>query len=165
MSERTWMPSHMQDEIIPPPRPTPGDWIVGPVGDRWLIAGDEDADAVGRDASRRTLAPGETLDFEWNEIGETFEAVIFADGRCELPAGGEPPQASQYWLPGDTDSMAFGWESFVSQQADWIRSSGGESELLEVQPYTWSDPVPHRLVVEDGAARFEPVEPEAADHG
>ena len=154
--KREWMPSHLMDEVVPPPRATPTDWIIGPAGDRWLIAGWEDCDEEATAVSRRTLAPGDILDFDWNEIGPTFEVVIHADGRAELTQGGEPPPATHYWVQYDPDTMGFGWDEFVRNYADNLI---GESELVEVQAYSWSEKhIPHRLVVENGAARFEPAE-------
>ncbi|QZN99502.1 hypothetical protein [Chenggangzhangella methanolivorans] len=79
-----------------------------------------------------------------------------------MPAGGEPPEATHYWIPYDSDTMAFSWKDFVAAQAQVASADG---DLVEVEAYSWSEaPVPHRLVVENGAARFEPVEAEAAAH-
>lgn len=60
MTDRKWLPKDYQDEVIPPPRNSPNDWIVRLPGDAYGLA---PADEEYGDP--HVLKDGDIVEFDW----------------------------------------------------------------------------------------------------
>ena len=143
-----WTPEVYLDEVVPPPRATPSDWIVGREGDRWRLADiNGDDDPSDPDAYRLTVAEDDVVAFCAYEDHGIHEVLVDADGG--VTSNRALPVGTHYAVPGDIDTLAETLEEFGKQFAENVGA-----DIVEVAIYSWSEAVPHRLVVEGGAARF-----------
>lgn len=155
MSDRKWLPVEYIDEICPPARDTPTAWIKRAAGDRWILFGDSlnEDDEDGR----LSAAPGDIVQFQWYEDGETVDVQINGDGTFRVL--GTVPSGNAFWVLFDHESTADSFDACVSQ---WIENDPDDDLTITIGSTTWSDPIPFRLVIDAAGARFEEVttEPE-----
>ena len=160
MTERKWVPAEYQDEVVPPGRSSPNDWITRMSdGAPALASGDpsEDDDVAGR-----ALKPGEVVDFDWVETygqrsltfrcgGDGWTWELDGDEPIASP-GGDMTVAEV----GNWESMMPGLEDFASAYA---KNGVEDGETITVLFYAWS----HRhtpFVFREGA--FHEIAPVAA---
>lgn len=170
-SERKWWPQSMLDESMPPSRQNPTDWIIARADDGWIVAGWEEHEGNENFGSgRETVRAGETMAFAWCEDRGTAEILIKEDGSYEIvldqpdlldpdrpPDPTEiPADATHFWEPGDIDTLMDSMADFARCYAE---NEGGSALPMRVTVAMarWEDDIPHRLIVEDGQARFEPI--------
>ncbi|MFD2234787.1 hypothetical protein [Phaeospirillum tilakii] len=103
---RQWIPTAHVDEISPPPRLAPSDWLVVLPGGGFGLDPAEEGEAPDR------LEEGAVVKFEWVETIGRAEVRLIEDGdsrRVEAdPPMPEPPPGAlmQVWIPGDPDTIS-----------------------------------------------------------
>ena|SRR5579871_5994808 len=137
--DKKWLPSHYQDESIPPPRPSPSDWVTQ-VGDTFYLIGpgdDEEADAI--------LTDGQMMHFEWTAVLGEGEVTVELDDHedrtvhCSIAIPVAPPGCSLHMMePKEFEYVCDNLETF----AEDLRP-GDHPRLIIF--YTWSDGIPFRF--------------------
>jgi hypothetical protein len=174
-SERKWWPSELLDESMPAGRTSPTEWIIGRAdkpGSSIVAGWSGEVAAADSDPGRQIVAENEVIDFSWCEDRGEIDIVVEGDGSYEIVPGqpdlldpdrpsrlaAVPADATHFWERGDSDTIADSMAQFANDRAEMARECGDEFPLrLTVDMYHWSDDIPHRLVVEGGNPRFEPV--------
>lgn len=138
MTERKWMPHDYQDEVVPPARPSPDDWITQfDDGAPALVAGDFSDDKE----PGRALRSGEVVKFDWIETyGSRQMTFRRSEDGWKWELHGDQPTASP---AGDMFVAEVGnWESampslneFAEAYADFVSEDGEE---ITVVFYAWS---------------------------
>ncbi|PZQ18934.1 MAG: hypothetical protein DI565_00575 [Ancylobacter novellus] len=147
-----WTPEDYLDEVVPEPRESPTAWIVGRDGaEGWRLADIDGRDEGPADACRIVIPEGGVVTFcAFDDYG-AFEIETLADGGWSCPDD-IPADATHFCAEGDIDTLGESVDQFVAGLIENGYASPGETVRTAV--YRWSDPIPHRLVVENGAARF-----------
>lgn len=146
-----WVPSHLVDEVTPPSRPSPDDWLADrkPVEGACVLAGWDD-DPEGE--SRRQYEIGDVVKFSALYSYPSVRVRVFADGTwaADDPI---PAEAESFWEP-DAEILADSLGELVSQFCeDDVRT---ETQVLVVRAYTWTEPQAFVLQLSDsGEATFE----------
>lgn len=147
-SPREWWPAAYADEVMPPGKPRPDDFIVEDGGR--LFVGyrvDEKVIERDRDIHKMPVAPGDIVAFICCDDLGAVDVIVNADGTFQVE-GEIPPRATHFMSPGDVDSLASSIEEFAANAAAYVRDTG-----QEVFPFRdtcrlawWSDEIPHKLV-------------------
>ncbi len=157
-----WTPGHLVDEVTPPPRATPSDWIIGlaPASTAYLIAGFEDD--AGQPEGRRTLAVGETMAFM------PFQTSASCPSRCsrtELQMFSIPsPAGATFFCDGEGYCFGSGIGEVVEQFCN-ANGKPEDAELLAIGAYHWGKAQPFRLAISTvtGKAEFVAVAAEPSE--
>jgi hypothetical protein len=136
MTDRKWMPAEYQDEVVPPARATPSDWIVKLNDGAPALAGGDPDETPGR-----ALKDGDVVEFDWVEdYGNhqlTFKEAEDDTGYCGLT----------WEIDGDIPTASAGGHMAVAEVDDWesVMSSLDEfaEALIDNNPPTPGD----RIVV------------------
>lgn len=144
MTERKWMPHDYQDEVVPPSRPTPSDWIIKlDDGAPALAFGDF---CGSDDRPGRALKDGDIVQFDWVESYGTRELTFHesADGWTWELDGSEPDASIGGEMMvaevGNWETMMPSLDEFASTYAD---SGVSDGETITITFYAWSnDPTP-----------------------
>lgn len=142
MTTREWMPTRYQDEIVPPARATPSDWVVSLPGDAYALAKGDELDT---ESEPTILKDGDVEMFDWTEKYGTADVTIEADGTWHLD--GDEPTASEgasmcVAIAGDWDTLNFSVGALVEAEIE-NGFDAAESPVTLVF-YSWSDqPVRH----------------------
>lgn len=124
--ERLWLPlpHDYQDEVIPPPRLSPDDWIMHlDDGAAALAGGDDDPDDPGE-----RLIEGAVVKFDWVE----------KYGTCELTFR-RSEEGWDWVLAGDTPVASPGGDMFVAEQFNWESAMPTLDEFAQLCSDTVSD--------------------------
>jgi len=151
-NRRVWIPEEYLDEVTPPGRASPSEWIEDNVAGRALApAWDFEKSAP------IALERGQVVNFYWCDTHGHVLIRLQRDGSFKILSGAVEPAATHFWRVGDPESLADTLEEFAKQEAQSI--PGGEDIAdIDVQMATWSEGgVPHALVVEGNSARFVQV--------
>ncbi len=154
-----WVPSDYADEISPPPRDAPNDWIIARSNayaetPHALMAGSNEGE--GQPAGRH-LAAGQIVSFlAFFDLGKT-DILVAPDGTWSsadtLPID---PSATMFCEEGDGETLAFSLDEIARNHADTIRLS--EPEMVTVELWHWSDDVPFVLAIgKDGTLGLRQV--------
>ncbi|KTQ85098.1 hypothetical protein NS226_21140 [Aureimonas ureilytica] len=174
-----WVPSDYADEISPPPRDTPNDWIIERSNahaktPHALLAGSDESlptrsnvpadvaqallsapDAgLGHLIGGTKIAAGQIVSFlAFFDLGKT-DILVAPDGTWSsadtLPID---PSATMFCELGDGETLAFSLDEIARNHADTIRLS--EPEMVTVDLWHWSDDVPFVLAIgKDGTLGF-----------
>lgn len=137
--ERRWLPAQYQDEVIPPPRATPDDWIISLPGDMRALARNVMVGDDGDGAPGVTLRDGDIVEFDWTVALGRATLTVAADRTWTVDrALPDCPGACSFAkLEYDRDSMS----DNVADLVEWC-DCPGECELIY---YAWSE----------NSARFE----------
>ncbi len=155
---RSWIPAAYLDEIVPPGRPDPSDWIGPEDGAGAFVlypAFKHDASAIVVKAT-----PGDVVGFYWCD--DHGEVLVRIERSGAFKADGAiPPEATHFWAGGDPDTLASTMEEFAEQMSmTFDADEGGAS--VEVRMATWAEkPVQFRLSVEAAGPKFNMVREEA----
>lgn len=151
---RVWIPSAYVDEITPPGRSTPDDWIATRLGDVCAIAScesDRPADWA--------VSVGQVIGFHCRDDFEDVEIQIERDGTSRVLNGSIDSRATHFYLACDPDSLASSMEEFVKQYVandpdhDGAHAAWPRRETVGVS--WWSDELPHMLTInQDGQPHF-----------
>lgn len=144
---RTRLPSEWLDEVIPTPQETP-DAFVRVIGDgRFLLlpVGEDDGD----DFYRTKIVEGQIVEFSaCDDYGGVRVSV--AEDRSFTLLEPIPEGATQFWMPGDPDTMAYSIEDVINNEFEPLEP--GEHTL---GAYSWKHSVSFRFEVpHDGAPRL-----------
>ncbi len=160
MSEKThiepgstlWLPDFLLDEICPPPKPRPEDWLIalppddkGPTERRWMIT-----DAEDERSDARVVKIGDTVAFCLHRSWGVHEIEIQRDGTFTAPIE-IPAEANCFCESGDNDSFMDTIDGFARQYAE-VEWSLGVAEFpltIAVHIYQWSDPVEANLNLDE----------------
>lgn len=146
---RKWVPSFYVDELPPPARSHPEDWITREEGRHILSA--------GRHAGYPMIpiAEGDIVRFrsliEWG----VFNITTYSNGgwSSDRPI---PTEANGFVEPGEPESYAASMDEFVENWIDAYAVTEGEVGPVDV--YTWSEDVYFQLIIgQDQALSFTPV--------
>ena len=136
MTERKWLPSDYQDEVIPPPRNHPNDWIVRLPGDSYGLAPADESEA-----DPRILKDGDIVKFDWTESHGRAEFTVNADRTWLIDRDAPNAPEGGYMMVaiyGDTvDTMMPGLDEFA--EAFISNLSDGELPFSDIVTfYSWS---------------------------
>lgn len=170
--EREWLPTEWIDEIYPPTKPSPDDFVIGSSG-CWYIgyaADDKDASEDDRDSFHLPVVVGDIVrfshvdDYGWVEV--TFRNSGGYEAHGELP-----PDDVGCWIPFDEMTACDSFAEFaqrVEKAGDDVRSAvfkPGDGDVRVTLRFSkWVHDVPHRLVLIDGKPHFEQVPAAAANN-
>jgi hypothetical protein len=136
---RTWLPSELMDEMIPPTRPLPDSWIAS------LDDGAPALDNGGEDDDRRLtrLQDGQVVGFrsltDHGNVALTIRSETDWTADPPMPPEAKQVCAMQGW---QIDSLANSVEECVQALVEHEQGGPGEYELSY---YTWSGDIPHRF--------------------
>ncbi|WP_062220543.1 hypothetical protein [Aureimonas sp. D3] len=159
-----WLPSYMADEVSPPPRKTPDDWIALRWGRSVEIAGpnEDEGDRTGRKA----VTLGHTIRFNAFFDFGTIKIEVAPDGTWK-PADPDliDPAAlnlNGYCEKSDGDTYATSLDDLALNFAEVCGPLEGP-EPVEVEAWHWSDETPFALIKrEDGFFTFRQLADEVA---
>lgn len=158
MTQRKWMPHEYQDEVVPPARHSPSDWIIRLSDGAYALAtGDQFGDA---EEPGRPVKEGDIVLFDWTEnYGNRNLTFSRSDDGWTWALHGDEPTASPGYdmmvaESGNWESMMPSLDEFASEYTDYIEADG---ETITVVFYSWSrQPTP--FLFRDGS--FHKVAPE-----
>ncbi|MFG1465227.1 hypothetical protein V5F77_20295 [Xanthobacter sp. DSM 24535] len=162
---RTWWPEFLVDEVMPPGKAHPTDWILwdgGGAAAADVLAfrvGGSGADDDGDDPSdvyAMWVTEIECLDFTWSEPRGSREVTVYPDGTYRVE-GGAPADFTNCWEMGEPESCAETLEEFAREFASNARDMDNP-EVVAVHFLKWGDQ-PFRLQIVDGAPTFVSVQP------
>lgn len=122
---RKWVPSEYVDEITPPPRETPSDWIV----DGKALAGFDETDPP------KPLTEGQIVEFSWSADLGSCTITLREDGSytTDAPVPDAPEGGTFNVYDGcDADTLAFDMPSFIEA----LREEGPGS--YDAAFFSWS---------------------------
>lgn len=144
---RSWLPSEWLDEAIPTPQETPDAFIRALDGGKFLLlpVGEDDGD----DFYRTEIVEGQIVAFSaCDDYGQI--RVVVAEDRSFTILDPVPEGATQFWVPGDPDTMAYSVEEVINNGRDPLEP--GEHTL---GAYSWEHNAHFRFEVpHDGAPRL-----------
>lgn len=145
MPKRKWLPSIYQDEIVPPARATPADWIIRLDDGAYALA----AGFPDHDSNPTRLTDGQEVEFDWTEKHGTAEFTLHEDGTWSMtrPMPTTIGGAMLVAFEGDWDSMADSMALFAECAID--NHACDREEANTVVFYAWSD-TPHRFIFRGG---------------
>jgi hypothetical protein len=164
MSEREWFPAEWVDEVCPPSKATPDAFIVKD-GDGWLLGygqGDTGVHINDADLYNQPLEVGDVVSFVSCDRYDDIEATLKRDGSYQLH-GALPPDHNTIIVDGDIDTLHEGFEALIAALkapgdefhiSNMIFPDGLDENRVTLSFARWSDPLPHRFVVEDGKPAF-----------
>lgn len=154
---RRWWPNDLADEMMPPGRSRPEDWLKPDEQGVTLIHADDDENrtAVAR------IEPNSVVKFFWQEDRGSVEILLMPNGTWSLvdprdsgtidmftgaAAQPKPPAASiadANWFAaaGDYETMMDSMDGFAECYAESEPSIGPEGLRLTVDMAYWSDPI------------------------
>ncbi|KTQ96806.1 hypothetical protein NS226_06740 [Aureimonas ureilytica] len=142
-----WLPSYMADEVSPPPRKTPDDWIALRWGRSVEIAGpnEDQGDRTGRTA----VTLGHTILFmAFFDLG-TIKIEVLPDGTWKAAdpklLDAATLKANGYCEKGDGETYATSLDDLAHNFAEVGGPLDGP-ELVEVEAWHWSDEIPFALI-------------------
>ena len=147
-----WWPEHYCDEVMPAGLASPSDWIRGRVdnSDVWMIGPKEiDGWALLR-ISQVDIVPFVSCTYHG-----TFD-LTFDDAGGYKISGDVPPGANTFWCNDDSETFATSLEDMITFLREYDVIDVGWP--INIACGEWSKFIPHRLVVENGAARFVAIE-------
>lgn len=134
-----WIPAAYQDEVIPPPRNHPSDWIKRLPGDAYALAPIDDDEG----GEPHILRDGETISFSWT--------TDYGDAEFTLGAGDEwsvdrepHPDTTHVMVIFEPDTLGYGkgrsaLEAFAKQMIEMHMPA----ETYSIRYYAWcEDDVP-----------------------
>ena len=149
MTDRKWWPEDLIDEVIPPGRNSPSDWLRLADG-AVVIRDDDDPDS----SWQLTVSSGDVVDFTYCDQCGRAVVAFRRDGTYEARSP-IPVDWSHLWPIGWTDPemMAVG----LTELAGLLHDMVDDTDEFEVAFCFWSDAQPHRIDVVDGKPIAVPV--------
>ena len=140
---KKWVPSNYVDEVTPPPRETPSDWLVG---------GNALAD-IEDDEPPHPLADGQIVRFDWVEDLGRSTIIIREDGSYDAEVPPVIPEGGTFHVYDgcDPETLAFDMPSFIES----LREEGPGRYDAVFYSWSWRG-VPFRF----HAGKFARVEPD-----
>lgn len=109
---RRWVPADWIDEITPPGREHPTEWISWAVGEATVrIAWGDDEPEIFRD-----VAPGECVEFGWSVDHGRVTFTIRPDGTYTTSRP-IPPEVNSFWQIGEPDTWGDSADEFARNMA------------------------------------------------
>ena len=146
MAQREWWPADWADEVMPPGRSSPDDFLIDAEG-HYFLGYRLDATDVTEHEKRyfnRGLDCGDIIEFVCCDSLGHIEVTINPDGTYKT-SDSVPERATHFWVPGDTDTLADSLSSFAECYAenDDIKEPVTETVALA----WWSERLPHKLTI------------------
>lgn len=144
---RTWLPSEWLDEAIPAPQETPDAFIRALDGGKFLLlpVGEDDGD----DFYRTVIIEGQIIEFSACDDYGSIRVVV-AEDRSYTLLDPIPEGATQLWLPGDPDTMAYSIEEIVNNDFEPL-----EPAEHTLGAYSWKHSASFRFEIpHDGVPRL-----------
>lgn len=162
MSDLEWFPSDWVDEVCPPSRPAPADFIVPVFGGFELgYASGED-----RELHNQPLKAGDVVEFVSCERLPDVEVTFRIDGTFDLH-GTIPPDQNVVIVDGDIDTLQPSFDGLIAdirepEDPDFsaramIFPDSEPEKRVTLEFANWSDPLPFLFEVVDGKAVFTAV--------
>lgn len=149
---RTWWPDFLLDEIMPPGKPTPAEWLEVVDGKlRFVAPAQDDGEAP---APLPDISDGETIEFSWAEnLGERG-VTVRGDGSYTV-TGDVPEDYTSCWEPCAPDTLSDTLADLAEMAAGDISPEDDETTLT-VRFDRWGDGA-FRVTIADGKPVLTPV--------
>lgn len=155
---RSWWPLDWADEVMPPGRADPNDWLIDASG-HFYIGYRLDATDVNEHEKRyfsRGVDCGDIVKFICSDDLGSLDVEISKDGSYRVLEGVVDPRATHFWSGGNSDSLADSMGEYAKFVAELL--DAGEFPMRDtVRMAWWSDQLPYKLVYGIEKTRFEPV--------
>ena len=163
MSELQWYPADWVDEVCPPARSAPGEFIVPFLGGFELGY----AEKQQSELHNQPLKAGDVVEFvSCDRLGDV-EATLRPDGSYDLH-GTIDPSHNVVIVDGDIDTLHESFDALIkalkaSTTDQWyslremIFSEGESEKRVTLEFANWSDPQPYLFEIVDGRPGFSPV--------
>lgn len=128
--KKRWVPERYVDEVTPPARATPTDWVMRR-GSSFVLAPAFD------EAEPRWLRDGEVVEFSWTEAHGTAQLTIADDGTWTCTRDMPETEGGTMLVIFDGD-----WETMDESIASLVENNslnGGEPGEHDIRFYAWSD--------------------------
>lgn len=144
IGERKWWPAEWVDEVVPPGRASPSDFIIDADG-HYFLGYRLDADDVTEFQKRfynTGIDPADTIEFMWADDLGPVDVAILPDG--DFGHVDVPSEATHFWTDRDGNTLAHSLEDFVKQ---WIEAHGkpDKPQVVTVAMACWSEGIPHQF--------------------
>lgn len=147
---RTWLPAYYLDEVVPPGKADPSDWIDRETEPRYFAMHNGFESEAGK---QKIVAAGELVEFYCCDDYGSVLVTIERSGAFQAQ-GPIPTEATHFW-DGDPDTLGSSMQEFADNWAAMM-DSDESSATVEVRMAAWSDgPVMFRLVVEADGPKFK----------
>jgi len=158
---RQWWPHDLVDEVMPPGRAKPEDWLKPDESGVTTIHADDDDDKT----VLARIKPGSAVEFLWQENRGSAEILLMPDGTWSLvdprdggtvdiftgeaaeptPPAGRIGNANWFAAAGDYETMMDSMDGFAECYAENEPAIDPEGQRLTVDMAYWSDPVRFRV--------------------
>lgn len=162
MSDLEWFPADWVDEVCPPARSAPGDFIVPVTGGFELGYSEPD----NAEMHNQPLKVGDVVQFVSLYRLPDIEANLRSDGSYDL-FGTIPPSHNVVIVDGNIDTLQESFDALIAAikapADDWmdikemIFSEGETENRVTLEFADWSDPQPFLFEIVDGKPIFRPV--------
>lgn len=162
MAELEWFPADWVDEVCPPSRSKPDDFIVPVTGGFELGYADQQLCEL----HNQPLKVGDVVAFVSCDRLPDVEATLRPDGGYELH-GIIDPSHNTVIVDGDIDTLHESFEALINEirspadpdfaTKEMIFSEGEVEKRVMLSFANWSDPQPFLFEVDDGKPVFRPV--------
>lgn len=149
MSKREWWPCAWADEVMPPGRAEPNDFLIDAEG-HYFLGYPLDAKDVQEHEKRtfsRSLHVNDIVPFVCSEGLGQIDVTFNPDGSFVVK-GDVPERATHFSIPGDVDTLASSVREFVENYLELEPISEPHTETLAMA--WWSDDLPHKLTITYG---------------
>jgi hypothetical protein len=162
MSELEWYPADWVDEVCPPSRAAPGEFIVPVFGGFELgYVNKEECELPNQ-----PLKIGDVVEFVSCDRLPDIEATLRLDGSFKL-SGAIPPSHNVVIVDDDIDTLQPSFDELIADIKDpkdpdfsaraMIFPDGEAEKRVTLQFADWSEPRPFLFELEDGKPVFRPV--------
>ena len=139
MDSAKWWPSEMVDEVMPPGREKPEDWLHGPSG---LILHVEEGDDDDAKAPVLLLEDGTIIEF--------VNCTKYGDAELSLRADGSWRVSSPKLRGAEQSCIMNGWQyetnaDTVEETVKLLIETDAEPGEYPISYFTWSDTIPLRF--------------------
>lgn len=166
MSEgREWYPADWVDEVCPPSKPRPEDFVLvdGSTYQLGYAMGDNDALDDDRDVFNQRLAIGDIVNFMSCDRFDDVEMTVRRDGTHRLH-GNIPREHNWVTLQGDMDTLRDSFDEMLQAIFDprddlhgYVFDDEADEQRVTLSFARWSDFLPHQFSIEDGRPMFRQV--------
>lgn len=147
--DRKWWPMEWADEVMPPARACPDDFIIKTSDGEYFLGYAFDAkDAT--DSEKRTFSRkidcGDIVEFLCCDPLGAVDVRIMPDGTWTA-SDPIPERATHFWANGDSDTLADTMDAFVAIYLECEPTSVSQERTETVSMAWWSEGLPHKFTL------------------